>query len=112
MSCRSILLATTVCIALGTSAEIDHASAHGGGGGFHSAGAPSISRMSSQSVSPTPFKGTIVGKPVIPSVAFPLRPTRPSLEPLGPAETANVQKPGIAPGGFSRVGIIIIGGKP
>jgi hypothetical protein len=44
MSRRSILLTTTMCMALASTAAIDPASAHGGGGGFggggsfHSAG--------------------------------------------------------------------------
>jgi hypothetical protein len=118
MSRRSILLATTVCICLGSSAAIEQASAHGGGGGgFHSAG---MSPMSSQTVSPTSITdhrvinesltGTIVDKPAIPSGAFPPNsskepaPTVP--KPLGPA--ANVHKPGIAPGGFLPVTLHIV----
>ena len=95
MSRRSILLATTVCISLGSSAAIEQASAHGGGGGgFHSAG---MSRMSSQTVSPTSITdhrvinesltGLIVDKPAIPSVAFP------PLKPVGPGAKVNKGAP-------------------
>jgi hypothetical protein len=71
MSRRSILLASTVCIALGASAAIEQASAHGGGGGggIHSADAPSMSRMPSRTASPAEHPATIAHTKAMPEEA-------------------------------------------